>query len=239
MVLKSNEQKKLTFSLFSFYLYRANIKSKHPKWDLGKDCSFKAFIKSEQLRRLLNYVTIDIIGWFSNRTRTSVGDGKARGKDWTRLPPNLPLCPWSSQLFDLREPLWTDVPVLLLNQPNVLGSGERYKFEPPVLEEESYAPNNSFDGLKRERMIHFLYEWLLWKRRHILEMNTFRNSFRKFCDLLLLPHAVSLFGFCCVRAHLELRFEYECKCRMVLSFRVIILKSFSVTHLDFRGDHML
>ena len=63
---------------------------------------------------------------------------------------------------------------------DVLGSGEPYQFEPPVLEEESYASNNSFDGLKRERMIHFLHKWLLWKRRYIIEMNTFRNSFRKF-----------------------------------------------------------
>ena len=33
--------------------------------------------------------------------------------------PNLPLCHWSSQLFDLRAPLSTDVPVLLLNQPSI------------------------------------------------------------------------------------------------------------------------
>ena len=34
----------------------------------------------------------------SNRMGTSVDDGKARGKVWTRLPvPNLPLCHWSSQ----------------------------------------------------------------------------------------------------------------------------------------------
>ena len=117
---------------------------------------------------------------------------------------------------------------------NVLGSGEPYQFEPPVLEEESYASNDSFNGLKREHMIHFFYKWLLWKRRYIIEMNTFRNSFRK-----SLPHAVSLFGFCCVRAHVELRFECVCKCRMVLLFRVIILKSFPVTDLDFCGDHML
>ena len=32
---------------------------------------------------------------------------------------NLPLCHWSSQLFDLRAPSSTDVPVLLLNQPIV------------------------------------------------------------------------------------------------------------------------
>ena len=32
---------------------------------------------------------------------------------------------------------------------------------------------------------------------------------------------VSLFGFCCVRAHVELRFECECKWTMVLIFRVI------------------
>ena len=118
---------------------------------MGKDFSFKAFIKSEQLRRLLN----DQNDWY-----------------------------------------------------NVLGSGEPYQFEPPVLEEESYASNDSFDGLKRERMIHFLYQWLLWKRRYIIEINTFRNSLRNLCDLLPLPHAVSLFGFCCVRAHVELCFEY-------------------------------
>ena len=143
----------------------------------GQRFFFQSFIKSEQLRRLLN----DQNDWY-----------------------------------------------------NVLGSGEPYQFEPPVLEEESYASNNSFDGLKRERMIHFLYQWLLWKPRYIIEMNTFRNSFRK-----SLPHAVSLFGFCCVRAHVELRFECVCKCRMVLLFRVIILKSFPVTDLDFCGDHML
>ena len=34
----------------------------------------------------------------------------------------LPLCHWSSQLFDLRASSSTDVPVLLLNQPNVLGA---------------------------------------------------------------------------------------------------------------------
>ena len=31
-----------------------------------------------------------------------------------------------------------------------------------VLEEESYASNDSFDGLKREGMIQFLYKWLLY-----------------------------------------------------------------------------
>ena len=33
--------------------------------------------------------------------------------------PNLLLCHWPSQLFNLRTPLSTDVPVLLLNQPIV------------------------------------------------------------------------------------------------------------------------
>ena len=37
--------------------------------------------------------------------------------------PSLPLCHWSSQLFDLRAPLSTDVPVLLLNQTNNLFKG--------------------------------------------------------------------------------------------------------------------
>ena len=58
---------------------------------------------------------------FSKRTGTSVDDRKAREKDWTRFPvPNLPLCHWSSQLFDLRAPSSTDVPVLLLSH------GKRY-----------------------------------------------------------------------------------------------------------------
>ena len=69
-------------------------------------------------------VCLDIIGWFSSRTGTSVDDGKARRKDWTRLPvPDLPPAPchWSSQLFNLRAPSSTYVPVLLLNQPNNVG----------------------------------------------------------------------------------------------------------------------
>ena len=50
-------------------------------------------------------------GWFSNRTGTTVDDGKAHREDWTRLPvPNLPLCHWSSQLTYLRAPSSTDVP---------------------------------------------------------------------------------------------------------------------------------
>ena len=32
--------------------------------------------------------------------------------------PNLPLCYWSSQLFDLPDPWSSDVSVLLQNQPN-------------------------------------------------------------------------------------------------------------------------
>ena len=56
-----------------------------------------------------------ILDWVSNRTGTSFGHGKARGLPVSNLPP----CHWSSQLFDLRAPWSTDVPVLLLNQPNV------------------------------------------------------------------------------------------------------------------------
>ena len=62
----------------------------------------------------------ETLGWFSNRTGTSVDDGKARGKDWTRLTVlNSLLCHWSSQLFDLHASSSTDVPVLLLNQPTI------------------------------------------------------------------------------------------------------------------------
>ena len=58
------------------------------------------------------------LGWFNNRTETSFDEGWARGKDYTRLPvPNLALCHCSSELFELRAPPSTDVPVLLQNQP--------------------------------------------------------------------------------------------------------------------------
>ena len=43
----------------------------------------------------------------------------------------------------------------------MLGSDKPYQFEPPVLEEESYASYNSFDGLKRERMIHLFYKCMV------------------------------------------------------------------------------
>ena len=36
----------------------------------------------------------------------------------------MPLCHWSSQLFDLRAPSSTDVSVLLLNQPNISESDD-------------------------------------------------------------------------------------------------------------------
>ena len=69
----------------------------------------------QKLQMTLAYVPL---GWYSNRTGTSVDDGKAREKDWTRLPvPNLQLCYWSSQLFNLRAPSSFDVPFLLPNQP--------------------------------------------------------------------------------------------------------------------------
>ena len=49
-----------------------------------------------------------------------------RGKDYTRLPvPNLPLCYWSSHLFDLGAPSSSDVPVLFLNQPIVWAARAR------------------------------------------------------------------------------------------------------------------
>ena len=52
---------------------------------------------------------------------TSVNEGKACRKDYSwLLVLNLPLCHWSSQLFDLHVPSSTDVPVLLLNQLNVV-----------------------------------------------------------------------------------------------------------------------
>ena len=47
-----------------------------------------------------------LLDWFSNWTGMSVDDRNV----------NFPLSYWSSQLFHLRAPLSTDVPILLLNQ---------------------------------------------------------------------------------------------------------------------------
>ena len=46
--------------------------------------------------------------------------------------PYLPLCHWSSQLFDLRAPSSTDVPVLLLNQPIETKRAAGYSLRAPV-----------------------------------------------------------------------------------------------------------
>ena len=91
-------------------------------WDLGP--------------RLLLLLT----GWSSNRTGTSVDDGKARGKDWTLLPvANLPLCHWSSHLFDLRAPSSTDVSVLLLNQPNIEVNNRSARLASSEKQQRSYV----------------------------------------------------------------------------------------------------
>ena len=70
----------------------------------------------------IQYVLFDamvIIGRCNNKSGTSFDDGRARRKEETRLPVStFPLSHWSSQLFDLRAPSSTYVPVLLLNQPN-------------------------------------------------------------------------------------------------------------------------
>ena len=41
----------------------------------------------------------------------------------------LPLCHWSSQLFDLRVSSSTDVPVLLLNQNGYVNNAKREKHQ--------------------------------------------------------------------------------------------------------------
>ena len=46
---------------------------------------------------------------------------------------NLPLCHWLSQMFDLRAPSSTDVPVLLLNQPTIKTERTQIHFLSDVL----------------------------------------------------------------------------------------------------------
>ena len=56
--------------------------------------------------------------WFPRELTSEERAQKARGKHSIRLSVSkLSLSHWSSQLFGLRVPLSTDVPVLLLNQP--------------------------------------------------------------------------------------------------------------------------
>ena len=57
--------------------------------------------------------------WFPRELTSGERAQKARRKHSIRLTVSkLSLCHWSSQLFGLRVPLSTDVPVLLLNQPD-------------------------------------------------------------------------------------------------------------------------
>ena len=59
---------------------------------------------------------------------------------------HLPLCHWASQLFDLRAPWSTDVPVLLLNQPG--------EFTQPGRQEEEDGKTLVCD--KRDRAITYV-----------------------------------------------------------------------------------
>ena len=52
------------------------------------------------------------------KRQLTTGKRAERTKHEFRTVPDMPLCHWSSQLFDLRTPSSTDVPVLLLNEPN-------------------------------------------------------------------------------------------------------------------------
>ena len=66
------------------------------------------------------FSTVNIIGWFSNRTRTSVDDGAHKSNNWLDQWQNGKLNTWSHVQSFLRAfPLSTDVPVLLLNQPSM------------------------------------------------------------------------------------------------------------------------
>ena len=50
----------------------------------GRNVEWNVVLDWRTTRRALWSVHY-ILGWFSNRTETSVDDGKARGKDWTRF----------------------------------------------------------------------------------------------------------------------------------------------------------
>ena len=56
---------------------------------------------------------VSILGWFTIRTRTSNDDVRVRGMLWILLQFG------HIWVFSLRESLWSDLPVLLLNQPIV------------------------------------------------------------------------------------------------------------------------
>ena len=80
-------------------------------------CNYKYVENTRKVWWVSGLTSIVTISWFSIRTGTSVDDGKAHWKDLTWfLVPNLTLCHWSSQLFNLCALSSTDVPVLLLNQ---------------------------------------------------------------------------------------------------------------------------
>ena len=77
--------------------------------------------------------------------------------------PNLPLCHWSrsSQLFDLRAPSSTDVPVLLLNQPIINLQMEKVEEDlarsKNLREKQAKEFSRQLDDLKikHEKEVHF------------------------------------------------------------------------------------
>ena len=75
--------------------------------------------------------------------------------------PNLPLCHWSSQLFDLRAPSSTDVPVLLLNQPIIILQMEKVEEDlarsKNLREKQAKEFSRQLDDLKikHEKEVHF------------------------------------------------------------------------------------
>ena len=82
-------------------------------------------------------------------------DGKARGRDYTRLPVhNFRLCHWSSQLLDLLTQSSTDVPVLLLNQP--------IKWNKTSI----FFKKNLWYILNQKRITAFKFNWGKHRTRH-------------------------------------------------------------------------
>ena len=144
-------------------------------------------IASNQCGLRLNPGGDAIIGWFSNRTGTSVDEGARKSNNW--------LDQWQSGKLGTGSRVWsfprafpssTDVPVLLLNQPNmwvkfVVGS---YPCRLGCLQspffftstERSARSFRSTDSKRGNARSLWLREILLWPSHFPTLARTFPNS---------------------------------------------------------------
>ena len=108
--------------------------------------------------------------------------------------PNLPLCDWLSQLFNLRAPSSTDVPVLLLNQP-VIFAKTRSRMKTAVTFLHQFTRERALLSLRKSRSPKSLQTFTLTRTQEImyLPFSTIRFPVPVLCPSIV---TTPLVGIC-------------------------------------------